>query len=99
MAAIREVFEEVGLELHHKDLHSFYEAILYDREQNSHFTYLYYAKTNLNCKDFVIQREELSEVKWVPILEVLDWIERGFTSFDTSYVPYLELVKKELERE
>lgn len=98
-AVIREIFEEIGLKAKKEDLHSLQGRILCVKETNSHFTYLYYAKTSLKEEDFVIQKEELSEVKWVPILEVYDWIERGFTSFDTSYVSYLELVKKELERE
>lgn len=95
-AAIREVGEEVGLEITNEDLHSFYEKVLYKREQNSHITYLYYAKTNLKEDEFVLQEEEVAEVKWVPIVEVPTWIKNGLTSFGERRILELESLKKEL---
>ncbi len=97
-AAVREIFEEVGVKIKESDLH-FLGRVLFEKNMNSHFTYLYFVRINLNFKDFVIQTEELSKVQWVPILEVRKWVEEGFTSFDTSYLPYLENLKKKIESE
>ena len=45
------------------------------RDSNLHITYFYYAKSNLNEKDFILQKEELSEVKWFDIDNVIDMIK------------------------
>ncbi|MBQ9834502.1 MAG: NUDIX domain-containing protein [Bacilli bacterium] len=62
-AIIRESKEELGINLSPKDLHKLIE-LKKDTLPNRQFTYAYYAFCNLNEKDFNIQQEELSEVKW-----------------------------------
>lgn len=74
-AALRELKEEVGLDLSLKDLHSFFEREITIRSANSHITYFYYTKSNQSEDCFVIQEEELSEVKWFDIDEVIDMIK------------------------
>lgn len=64
---MREIKEEVGLDILKDDLHQFSEREFTIRDSNSHITYFYYIRANLNEKDFIIQREELSEVKWFDI--------------------------------
>ena len=68
-AAIREVKEEVGI----KDIGPA-DFILFDIQKaekkhgdiiNNHYKYCYILKTNYKESDFVIQKEELSEVKYV----------------------------------
>ena len=91
-AAIREVevYEEIGLKIKEKDLHPFYGRKIYKKE---HF---YYIKSNLKEEDFVIQNEELTEVKWVPIEEIENWINIGKTSFSKERLEELESLKQEL---
>lgn len=74
-AALRELNEEVGISISINDLKPFAEREFTIRDSNSHITYFYYVKSNLNEKDFVIQKEELSEVKWFDLNKVIDMIK------------------------
>lgn len=68
---IREIKEELGIDVSEKDLIPFGKRETVIKETNSHFTYFYYLKLNLPETAFVIQEEELSEVKWFPIDTVI----------------------------
>lgn len=90
-AMIRELEEEIGV-LFKKE-----ELKLLDRKievmsKNSHVTYFYYLKSNLKEDKFIIQKEELSEVKWLPMEEALDAI----ISVEDSY--YKEKYTKLFEK-
>ena len=74
-AAIREVAEEVGLTIPKDKLYKYKEADVVLREANSHTTHYYYTKTDKKENEFVIQEEELSEVKWVDIDKVMKMIK------------------------
>ena len=74
-AAIREVSEEVGLIIPKDKLYKYKEADIVLREANSHTTHYYYAKTDKKENEFTIQEEELSEVKWLEIDEVINMIK------------------------
>ncbi len=69
-AAIREVGEEVGLKLEENEL-IYFTTKKYIAVTNSRIASYYYAICNLKEKDFSIQEEELSEVKWFDIDEVI----------------------------
>lgn len=72
-AALRELKEEVGITT--KELKPFAEREFTIRDSNSHITYFYYVKSNLDENDFLIQEEELSEVKWFDLDKVIDMIK------------------------
>lgn len=74
-AALRELNEEVGISFSINDLKPFAEREFTIGDSNSHITYFYYVKSILNEKDFVIQKEELSEVKWFDLDKVIDMIK------------------------
>ena len=74
-AALRELKEEVGIDIIINDLKPFAEREFTIRDSNSHITYYYYTKSNLDEKDFIIQKEELSEVKWFDIDKIIDMIK------------------------
>lgn len=74
-AALRELSEEVGINISINDLKPFAEREFSIKDSNSQITYFYYVKSNLNENDFVIQKEELSEVKWFGLDEVIDMIK------------------------
>ncbi len=61
-AALREIKEELGVSFDKRELKTLGKHNL---------TYYYLIKCNLKEEDFVLQKEELSEVKWVPIEEVI----------------------------
>ena len=73
--AKRETLEEIGLELKDNDL-EFLFLEKSERKNNNHFKYMYYVKTNKKISEFVIQKEELSELKYITIDEFKDVIER-----------------------
>lgn len=94
-AALRELNEEVGISISINDLKPFVEKVFTIRNTNSHITYFYYVKSNLNEKDFVIQKEELSEVKWFDIDKVIEMINNKDNSiaFDTKKLNLFEQLK------
>lgn len=73
-AAIREIKEEIGIDVPKDDLHKYSGKELTLRDRNSHITYFYYVKTNKREDDFTVQFEELSEVKWFDIDNVINMI-------------------------
>lgn len=73
-AALREIKEEIGIDIAKHELHKYGEKELALKESNSHITYFYYVKTNKKEDEFTIQVEELSEVKWFDIDKVVDMI-------------------------
>lgn len=74
-AIIRETKEEIGVAIKPEQLHTFSNREITIKKTNSHITYFYYATCNLNEKDFKIQEEELSEVKWFDIQTVINMIK------------------------
>lgn len=74
-AALRELKEEVGLEIPLEELHPIAEREFTLGDSNSHITYFFYTKSNKSETDFIIQKEELSEVKWFDLDEVINMIK------------------------
>ena len=68
-ATIREIKEEIGIEVD-KDSLIFLDKI---KDTNS-FINFFSVKINLNEEDFIIQEEELSEVKWFDINNIIDMV-------------------------
>lgn len=66
-AAVRELKEEIGIHVLKSELN-----IL---EKNSNLTRFYYVISNKKYNEFEIQKEELSEVKWHDIDDVINMIE------------------------
>ncbi len=91
-AALREVQEEVGLDIKEKDLHKFGKKEFKIENTNSHITYFYYIKSNKKESEFIIQKEELSEVKWFLIDKVIEMIKAKDTTitFKENRIKLLE---------
>ncbi|MCI6265915.1 MAG: NUDIX domain-containing protein [Erysipelotrichaceae bacterium] len=73
-AALREGKEELGLEISLNKLHPFGKREFILEQTNSHFIYSYYVKSNLKENEFILQKEEVSEVKWVNIDTIIEMI-------------------------
>ena len=73
--ALREVEEEIGLELDANDLNVLEKMEVNKRDSNSHITRIYY----VICMEdnFKIQKEELSEVKWFKIDDIIEMIKNN----------------------
>ena len=84
--AKRETLEEIGLNLKENEIEFLFvekmEKKFSEVQYNRMFNYIYLAKTNKDISEYVIQKEELSEVKYVSFKEFEDIIERQ----DDEYV-------------
>lgn len=79
-SALRETYEEVGLELKKEDL-IFIDKELVMKDNNSHFNYMYYCLCDWDVSKFTIQKEELNEVKWMGINELICRIRNHDSDF------------------
>ena len=87
-AAIREIKEELGVDVKKEKL-----KFLGMREDKLHVTYFYYITINKNKDEFIIQKEELSEVRWFDINTVIKMmIEKDSNIVFSDKI--LELLKK-----
>ena len=95
-AAVREVNEEIGLSIVVEDLHLLEKYKLKQRQSNSHITRYYYVTCNNDINEFKIQKEELSEVKWLDIDEVINMIQTNgdSTSLKEDLIYLLEKLKR-----
>lgn len=75
--AKRELEEEVGLVADKNEVHVLCNKYLVLEDENNHFMYPYYVITDLEEDDFIIQKEEVSYVKWHNIDDVINLIEVG----------------------
>lgn len=98
-AAIRELDEELGLKCQIDDLHVLKEKEVNMNTSNSAIRNYYYIFSNKKEDEFIIQSEELSEVKWYSIDEIIQKVKDGSNEFligeDKIYL--LELLKKYLK--
>lgn len=74
-AALREIKEELGIDVSLNDLYSFAEREFTIKSFNSHITYFFYIKCDKKEDEFIIQEEELSEVRWFDIDEIISMIK------------------------
>ena len=59
------------------EVHVLCNKYLVLEDENNHFMYPYYVITDLEEDDFIIQKEEVSYVKWHNIDDVINLIEVG----------------------
>lgn len=90
-AARREVFEELGLEIKENEL----IPLEYMQEKDSsHIFNFYYINCNKTEGDFSIQQEELTEVKWFDVDEIVNMVRSNDKSivFSKNRVNLLKTV-------
>ena len=73
-AAVREIKEELGIDILKDYLIKIGQKEKILNDNSIHITYFYYTKINKNKTEFIIQKEELSEVKWYDINTVIDMV-------------------------
>lgn len=74
--AKRELEEEVGLIVNKEDICELCNKYLVIEKMNNHFMYPYYVITDFREDDFIIQKEEVSYVKWYSIDNLISLIEK-----------------------
>lgn len=92
-AILRESREELGLNLNINDLNVLDEKEVKIRESNSHVRKVYYVICNK--ENFEFQEEEISEVRWFDIDEVINMINNNDESLTLKKdkIPSLEKLK------
>lgn len=95
-AALREIKEEIGLDIGLGDLNPIGDKLVLLYDKGAHITYHYYIKVDKSSDEFIIQKEELSEVKWFLIDDVLKMIKSKDNSITLkeNRVDLLESLKK-----
>ena len=65
------------------------------RERNSNISVYYYIKRNIKEEEFKIQEEELSEVKWFRIDDIIEMIKSGspLIVWKEHWIPFFEIAK------
>jgi len=80
-AAIREVFEELGIKVDKNELlliDTYLNKVKLNEEiYINHFTYLYMVKKDIELSDIIIQENEVSEIKFVNKKEFLEIFNNG----------------------
>jgi 8-oxo-dGTP pyrophosphatase MutT (NUDIX family) len=100
-AACREAKEELGLDLRPADLVIMEKGLLRKREENSRISRYFYTVCDKDANDFTIQEEELTDVRWFDIDEVIRMAQSDDnpTSFHADRVYLLEKMKKDLKEQ
>ena len=84
--ARKEIFEEIGLNVKEEEIEILFitklEKKISDVQYNNHFSYFYFVKTDKKISEFIIQEEELSELKYISIQE----LENIIKNQDEEYV-------------
>lgn len=78
--AKKEILEEIGLNVKEEELEILFitklEKKISDEQYNNHFSYFYFIKTDKEVSDFIIQKEELSCLKYISIKEIEEIVKK-----------------------
>ena len=85
--AIREIKEELGLDIRENELKLFYNNKIDSNEYN-----LYFLKKDIDINKLTLQKEEVDEVKWCTEKEIQDLIENK--QFYEIQLEALDIFKK-----
>ncbi len=96
-AMLRELKEELGVTVNKNDIVHF-DTVVRKRELNSHIRYEYYMFLDKDEKDFTIQSEELSEVKWIDFNKYKDMVKNNDSTITWSNNKYYINALKKLEK-
>ena len=91
VAALRELFEEVGLEVTRAELIPI-GVFRSESANNNHYKYTYLVKTDKKINEYVMQEEEVSELKYVTIAELEKMIENEDEDLTFSRKYYARLI-------
>ncbi|MCI8760802.1 MAG: NUDIX domain-containing protein [Clostridia bacterium] len=98
-AVLREIKEEIGIDCKKEDL----ELIIVAKHSSIHrdnntFRYTYYCKTDKKIEEFTMQKEEVSELKYITLQELKQFVEKQDDVYTFSKWEYIQDVIKYLEQ-
>jgi isopentenyldiphosphate isomerase len=89
--ATKEVEEELGVK--NVSLKPF-RKLYYENSNGKRFCYIYIALIDIPVNSFVLQKEEVSEVRWINIDELSHWYNKSPDDFIPSMGQTIELIKE-----
>ena len=95
-AAIREVREEIGLEINKEDL-IFLDVYKNEQFENMCYQYTYLVKTNCKIEEFTIQEDEVSELMYMGIEELEERVRIQDMEFGFVKKPHIKLVLQKIK--
>jgi len=100
-AVIRELKEEINFDLNPAELKFIGKVKIQSVQKegtyiNNEFNYLYLIRKDLNISDLHLQAEEVTEIKWLPIPELKQWVQEKRADLVPHAQEY-EILFKELE--
>ncbi len=100
-AAIREIHEELGIEVKEKDLKLLLTAKNARKLTNSYnniFCYLYFLRVNVPIENYTIDKEEVSEVRYISFEELEKLVDEKPTNYPFTAREYMPQVIEELRK-
>ncbi len=99
---IREIEEEIGLHVREQEL-ELLDINSSDCGKNKHFTYDYFIITNKILSEYILQKEEVEDVKYISVECIEEEVKRGntkytFTNWEReSFNRKIEILKEKRE--
>ena len=91
MTVVKEAEEEIGL----KNIKPiFYRKMPKLSGINPRFTGVYYVIINSKEEDLVLQKNEVSEIKWISVLDLENWWNKNPEDFVPSFKRSLDIIKE-----
>jgi len=98
---IRELKEEIGFDTTTDKLELIWIKKVKNESpgrKNYHFKYIYFLKTDWPIEDYIIQKEELSEIKYIPLEKVREMVNNNDSSLTFSTQDYVYRLLEEIEK-
>lgn len=97
--AIRELKEEIGLKVCKDDL-NFIGIYKKDDPKNRKFSYIYIVRTNTDIDEYTIQKDELSQLKYISISKLIKLTKSDDKSLafhkDTFHISLFKYIKENI---
>ena len=98
LGAVREIHEEIGLEVKENDL-ILLDVYKNEQEHNNCFSYTYLLKTNKKIEEMTIQEEEVSELKYITIQELENRLDNMDKEINFVGKPLIRLALNKIKQE
>ncbi len=88
---VKEAQEEIGLIVNVQGLKI--ERHSYQETNHKYFSTLFSVVVDRSIPDFVIQKEEVEEIRWIPIQELVKWFDAVPSDFIPSFSKTIDLLR------
>lgn len=98
----REILEELGINIDDFNkifIEKFKEIHSNSKQKNNYFAYQFFAKVDYKIDDYKIQKEELSELKYISLEELEDIVKKQDDNYTFSNRSYMTRLLKYLYKE